>query len=316
MRRGQSGPPSQRCVSSSENQGSTRAKLLSFKVSKFEVIHECPRRQVRATTRLHWPSAVRPPCGPREGATMSDNTGDTANGTGLVLTPPARNYSPWYQWMVRLAATTHEDPLPEGDPAAIPAWLEAPARPAARAPRPRAHACSAERRDTRVRRMRRVPAGQDRVRHRGHHVGAGVSARPALARSTPHPVRLSWPATGMARASPKSSGWSTPTCPTPTTRCSWLVTATSSSHPICAASVSAWTGTPTTTTPATPTWSTPPWRAGTRWLRTSGTCGAPSMSCPSTRSSTRPASAWSASPTAGQSRSSRPQSTRVSPRAS
>jgi hypothetical protein len=37
---------------------------------------------------------------------------------------PARNYSPWYQWMTRLAATTHEDPLPEGDPAALPGWLE------------------------------------------------------------------------------------------------------------------------------------------------------------------------------------------------
>ena len=43
-----------------------------------------------------------------------------------VFTPPARNYSPWYQWMVRLAATVHEDPLPEDDPdaAAVPAWVE------------------------------------------------------------------------------------------------------------------------------------------------------------------------------------------------
>jgi hypothetical protein len=49
---------------------------------------------------------------------MSEDTG------GLVLTPPARNYSSWYQWMTRLAATTHEDPLPESDPGAIPAWLE------------------------------------------------------------------------------------------------------------------------------------------------------------------------------------------------
>jgi dienelactone hydrolase len=55
---------------------------------------------------------------------MSEDTGDTAQSAGLVLPPPARNYSPWYQWMVRLAATTHEDPLPEGDPDAIPAWLE------------------------------------------------------------------------------------------------------------------------------------------------------------------------------------------------
>ena len=49
---------------------------------------------------------------------MSEDTG------GLVLTPPARNYSSWYQWMTRLAATTHEDPLPESDLDAIPAWLE------------------------------------------------------------------------------------------------------------------------------------------------------------------------------------------------
>jgi hypothetical protein len=43
-----------------------------------------------------------------------------------VFAPPVRNYSPWYQWMTRLAATVHEDPLPEGDPdaAAIPAWVE------------------------------------------------------------------------------------------------------------------------------------------------------------------------------------------------
>ncbi len=46
---------------------------------------------------------------------------------GPLLVPPVRNYSPWYQWMARLAATEHEDPLPEGDPdpAAIPAWVRA-----------------------------------------------------------------------------------------------------------------------------------------------------------------------------------------------
>jgi dienelactone hydrolase len=54
----------------------------------------------------------------RKGPSMSEDT------RGLVLTPPARNYSPWYQWMSRLAATTHEDPLPEHDPAALPAWVE------------------------------------------------------------------------------------------------------------------------------------------------------------------------------------------------
>jgi dienelactone hydrolase len=51
---------------------------------------------------------------------MSDDSGE------LVLTPPARNFSPWYQWMVRLSATVHEDPLPEADPlpGALTAWAE------------------------------------------------------------------------------------------------------------------------------------------------------------------------------------------------
>lgn len=50
----------------------------------------------------------------------------SADDGGPVLVPPVRNYSSWYQWMVRLAATEHEDPLPENhpDPAAIPAWVE------------------------------------------------------------------------------------------------------------------------------------------------------------------------------------------------
>jgi dienelactone hydrolase len=42
----------------------------------------------------------------------------------LVLSRPARNFSPWYQWMERLASTLHEDPLPEADPSDVPAWLE------------------------------------------------------------------------------------------------------------------------------------------------------------------------------------------------
>ncbi|HEY1446194.1 MAG TPA: alpha/beta hydrolase family protein [Acidimicrobiales bacterium] len=50
----------------------------------------------------------------------------SADDGGPLLVPPVRNYSPWYQWMARLAATDHEDPLPEGDPdpAAIPVWVE------------------------------------------------------------------------------------------------------------------------------------------------------------------------------------------------
>jgi len=48
----------------------------------------------------------------------------SGEGQGLVLPPRQRNYSPWYQWMTRLSATTHEDPLPEGDLAALPRWLD------------------------------------------------------------------------------------------------------------------------------------------------------------------------------------------------
>jgi hypothetical protein len=48
----------------------------------------------------------------------------SGEGPGLVLPPRQRNYSPWYQWMTRLNATTHEDPLPEGDLAALPPWLD------------------------------------------------------------------------------------------------------------------------------------------------------------------------------------------------
>src|SRR5258708_15297662 len=48
---------------------------------------------------------------------MSDDQG------GFVRPPPARNYSSWSQWVVRVAAAVHEDPLPEGAPSAIPGWL-------------------------------------------------------------------------------------------------------------------------------------------------------------------------------------------------
>ena len=204
----------------------------------------------------------------QKGPSMSDDTG------GLVLTPPARNYSPWYQWMTRLAATTHEDPLPEGDPAAIAGLAGAPPRPLAELLGPEPAPGPAQRRDARVGGLRRLPPGQDRLRHRGHHVGAGLPARPRRPRTAAPPGRPCWPATATGRASPRWSAWSTPTCPTPTTGCSWSAAATWCWRRTCAASASAWTGTPRTTTPATPIWSTPPWRAGTRWPRTSGTCGA------------------------------------------
>jgi hypothetical protein len=47
-------------------------------------------------------------------------SGDTP---GLAWPAPKRNYSSWYQWMSRLASTTHEDPLPEGDPASFQRWV-------------------------------------------------------------------------------------------------------------------------------------------------------------------------------------------------
>src|ERR1700683_2462112 len=76
-------------------------------------------RQKTTSTGLPGPP---PPAHAYIGQRMSDDTVTAAE--GLFLAPPARNYSPWYQWMSRLAATTHEDPLPEGDPEAIPGWLE------------------------------------------------------------------------------------------------------------------------------------------------------------------------------------------------
>jgi len=42
----------------------------------------------------------------------------------FVFSAPRRNYSSWYQWVSRLGATTHEDPLPEGDLTSLPRWLE------------------------------------------------------------------------------------------------------------------------------------------------------------------------------------------------
>jgi dienelactone hydrolase len=74
-------------------------------------------------SRLHWLVIDRRGAA-WKGLPLSDDRAGAEAG-GLVLTPPARNYSPWYQWMRRLAATGHEDPLPEGDPdpAALAAWV-------------------------------------------------------------------------------------------------------------------------------------------------------------------------------------------------
>jgi dienelactone hydrolase len=38
--------------------------------------------------------------------------------------PPARNLSPWAQWMLRLERTTTADPCPVDDPPAVPAWRD------------------------------------------------------------------------------------------------------------------------------------------------------------------------------------------------
>ncbi|HVA07908.1 MAG TPA: alpha/beta hydrolase family protein [Acidimicrobiales bacterium] len=47
-----------------------------------------------------------------------------SSSAGLVQPVPDRNFSPWYQWVSRLGATSHEDPLPESDPGALAAWVE------------------------------------------------------------------------------------------------------------------------------------------------------------------------------------------------
>jgi dienelactone hydrolase len=47
-----------------------------------------------------------------------------AEGAPLAFTPPRRNFSPWYQWMVRLSETSQADPMPESDPSRLDAWLE------------------------------------------------------------------------------------------------------------------------------------------------------------------------------------------------
>ena len=192
-------------------------------------------------------------------------------GQGLVCRRRIRNYSPWYQWMTRLAATTHEDPLPEGRPGRVARVDEGRrarlARAAGADARPRSRSTLETLESVAV---RRVSAGQDRLRHRGHHVGAGLPAGPRRAGGAR--VRPCWPATATVPASPRPSGSSTPTRPTATTPSSWSGRATWCWPPTCAASGSGRTGTPRTTTPATPTWSTPSWRGGTRWPRTCGTC--------------------------------------------
>jgi dienelactone hydrolase len=42
--------------------------------------------------------------------------------SGVDATTGRRNFSPWYQWMTRLAATVPADPLPVDDPSSLEAW--------------------------------------------------------------------------------------------------------------------------------------------------------------------------------------------------
>ncbi|MHB1989101.1 MAG: dienelactone hydrolase family protein [Acidimicrobiales bacterium] len=51
----------------------------------------------------------------------AETTPSTASSGGGSSSP--RNFSPWSQWMSRLAATVHEDPLPVGRPEALHSWL-------------------------------------------------------------------------------------------------------------------------------------------------------------------------------------------------
>jgi dienelactone hydrolase len=67
---------------------------------------------------------VAPYIGPEAGWTGAKGAHVTDAAPGGLLAPPERNFSPWYQWMSRLAATSQDDPLPEGDPAKLAAWRQ------------------------------------------------------------------------------------------------------------------------------------------------------------------------------------------------
>ena len=187
---------------------------------------------------------------------------DTDTGGGLALTPPARNYSPWYQWMVRLGATVHDDPLPEDEPAALRAWVERRRAGLAELLGPEPEPVPLD-----IETLESVPAtvtGGTRScsTPRTPCRCPPICSCPTSAR-TRHPGRPSSPATATGPASRRWWGWSTPTCPTPTTRSSWPAGATWCLRRTCAASASGSTGTPRTITPATPISCTPPWRGGT-----------------------------------------------------
>ena len=69
-------------------------------------------------------------------------------------------------------------PASRGRPRPVPGLAGAPPGPPGRAARTRARRGPAQPRDARVGGLRRLPAGQDRLRHRGHHVGSRLPAGP------------------------------------------------------------------------------------------------------------------------------------------
>ena len=223
---------------------------------------------------------------------MSEDTG------GLVLTPPARNFSPVVPVDDPPGRHDPRGPAARARPRGHSGLAGAPPGPPDRAARARTCTCS---RST-SRRSNRRPARATGGTRSSSTPRTPCRSRPTCScpttAGTSLPGRRCWPPTVTVRASPRSSGSSTPTCPTPTTDSSWSAAATWCWRPTSAASASGWTGIPRTTTPATPIWCTPPWPVGTPWRRTSGTCGARSMCWSSTRWSTRHAWVWSASPTA------------------
>ena len=108
-----------------------------------------------------------------------------------------RNFSPWAQWQLRLAATEPGDPMPGRRRPRGAGRVAGPVPGAPRgAARAVARAGATRPRGARVRRLRLVPPRPDRVRHRGRDVGPRVPPR------SPRPRRA-----GAGRARP-ARAWS------------------------------------------------------------------------------------------------------------
>ena len=165
-------------------------------------------------------------------------------------------------------ATEEDDPLPD-DSGGFDRWRTRFRVRLRRDPGPVARAGSPGRRGHRRGGLRRLPASPGGVRHRGHHVGARLSAGPG--RRGWRRGRRCWPCTATDRASRGCAG-SSPrrSARGATTPPSWPDRATWSWPRTCAASASGPTGTQPTTTAVTPTWSIRSWAGGTRSPRTCG----------------------------------------------